>query len=284
MGRQSRRQSIIGITAVALAVFAAALSGCAAGRPPITGVEARARYGTIGVIALPEPPATAFERPATSRGEAAGRGVVLGFGIPLLVGFQAAGPPGMLMGMLASPVTMVAGGICGVFAVTPPEDVERAASALDAAVSASQIAERVRDGLVERLRLAGIDAVVLDAAAPGLTVDTIVEIKASEIALFGVGIDPDLSLRLSVVARAIREGSEIRSSTRTFDSGPRRHTFESWAKADATPLRLQVTTAIGWIANRIGDDLLNPSPEVTSSVGHGVPRTDGASGDPEDQQ
>jgi hypothetical protein len=111
MGRQSRRQSIIGITAVALALVAAALSGCAAGRPPITGVEAWARYGAIGVIALPELPATAFERPATSRGQAAGRGVMLGFTMPLLVGFQTAGPPGMLMGMLASPVTMVAGGI-----------------------------------------------------------------------------------------------------------------------------------------------------------------------------
>ena len=105
--------------------------------------EARAKFGALAVATDVRRPDVdpLLERPA-SRWQGMGRGAAAG-SLGVIAGGLQAGPYGLVLGLLISPLTTIVGTIAGAAHGTAPEEIERAVSALEAATREAHLQLRL---------------------------------------------------------------------------------------------------------------------------------------------
>ncbi|HSF06565.1 MAG TPA: hypothetical protein VLG10_12315 [Methylomirabilota bacterium] len=222
--------------------------------------EVRAEFGRIGIATTDTRPTTAFDRPMTSRWEAAGQGALAGLVI------------GLSVLPFFAPVTVPAFAILGASAARSPQEVEQGASALEHAVVESNIQEQLRQAVILRLteRYTSIIADKVSTVEAGAEFNTVIEVRVAEVSLKGHGffpVDPTLRLDLHADGRVVRVGSTEGSRRIVTEGEGDSHTLLEWAGHDAKLFREQVPRELERLANTIVDEVFSRPPKGTSTGG-----------------
>jgi hypothetical protein len=116
------------------------LTGCSSRTPKIykmyPGNLERIRYNIrrVGVTISSYPVERDIRKPAKGVTGGMARGIVVGGSTPIIIGAISPVPGGTFIGLLIAPFTAVAGGVYGATKGVPPEDIEKAQTALDQAI------------------------------------------------------------------------------------------------------------------------------------------------------
>jgi hypothetical protein len=222
--------------------------------------EARAEFGRIGIATTDTRPTTGFDRPLTSRWEAAGQGALAG----LVIGLSF--PPLILL----VPVTVPAFAILGASEARSPEEVEQGAGTLEHAVVESDIQELLRQAVILRLteRYTSVITYKVSAVDAGTELNAVIEVRVAEVSLKGHGffpVDPPLRLDLHADVRVVRVGSTGGSRKIVTEGEGDGHTFLEWAGDDAKLFKEQVPRELERLADTIVDEVFSRPPRGTST-------------------
>jgi hypothetical protein len=219
--------------------------------------EARASFGRVGIYA-PAPDDINFEAPTSGRLAGGGKGTL---GALEGIASSAGGGEAWLGVALLSPVFALGGFIYGTVAAEPAAKVQGWEEAVRRAVDGVDIVHGLRDGIVQRARVRGLDIAVVENVSVtegrpdysqlcAMGIDTVVEAQVLNCSLEGNGsIDPPVQFVMEARVRVIRpkDGAVIYSNT--FKYLGQKMTYAHWA-AMTVVLRNQINTAIADISDR----------------------------------
>ena len=138
----TRKKSLfLAATVLVGVVVAIGLTGCSSRTPNIykmyPGKLERIRYSIerVGVAISSYPLERDIRKPAKGVTGGMARGFVVGGSTPIIIGAISPVPGGTFIGLLIAPFTAVAGGVYGATKGVPPEDIEKAQTALDQAIN-----------------------------------------------------------------------------------------------------------------------------------------------------
>lgn len=305
----ARRQLVIGATLVVLLLGQA---GCALHtRPP--SEQARAEFGTIGVVSARFTPKAEFPVPARGAAGGTGRGAAVGALRGVAVVSEAGrGCQGYACGvfLLAMPVGAffgaVIGGVHGGVTAESAEAVEKAEAALRTAVAGLSVQEAVRERVVEFTEAGKIPfaLALVDEYGPTTPeekvsyralaqegIATVLELSVLSFGLTGEwGVNPPLAQFMTVRTRVVRSLDDKEVYARTFRYPPAPHErspamfaewrkFTEWAADEAMPFLEGLDLTNQTLAARIVEEVFFARREEPDKR-KDEPRTDFATQEP----
>jgi len=265
--------------AILLLFFSIMAAGCAR-TPAIYVMEpasleaVRSGISTVGVSLTPGPPETDVLLPAKGVWGGIKRGIVFGAAMPVMLGFASPVPGGTYIGLLASPLGAVAGGIHGVSTAVPAEEVERAEAMLEIATdNLRQMG--LREEFVNSLIDMGNSRTTVQfilwpetpmtppaetlARHPDPKVDDIdarLEISVEETGLRGIySINPPMDTFMRVRVQLIRSNDNVILMNEHFIcASDEERKFADWADHEGSDLVDEFRTCVPELAEKIIDD------------------------------
>jgi len=265
--------------AILLLFFSMMAVGCAR-TPAIYVMEpasleaVRSGISTVGVSLTPGPPETDVLLPAKGVWGGIKRGIVFGAAMPVMLGFASPVPGGTYIGLLASPLGAVAGGIHGVSTAVPAEEVERAEAMLEIATdNLRQMG--LREEFVNSLIDMGNSRTTVQfilwpetpmtppaetlARHPDPKVDDIdarLEISVEETGLRGIySINPPMDTFMRVRVQLIRSNDNVILMNEHFIcASDEERKFADWADHEGSDLVDEFRTCVPELAEKIIDD------------------------------
>jgi hypothetical protein len=265
--------------ATLLLFFSMMAAGCA--RTPAiyvmepTSLEAvRSGLSTVGVFLTPGQSKTDVLLPAKGVWGGIKRGVVYGAAMPVMLGFASPVPGGTYIGLLASPLGAVAGGLHGVSAAVPAEEVERAEAMLEIATDnlrqmglREEFVNSVIDSGNERttVQFVAWPETPFTPPAKGLTqhpdpkvddIDARLEISIEETGLRGIySINPPMDTFIRIRVQLIRlKDSAILMDEHFICASDEERTFADWADHQGSDLVDEFRTCVPELAEKVIDD------------------------------
>jgi len=234
----------------------------------------RSGISTVGVHLTPDLSKTDVLFPAKGVWGGIKRGVVYGAAMPVMLGFASPVPGGTYIGLLASPLGAVAGGIHGISAAVPAEEVERAEAMLEIATdNLRQMG--LREEFVNSLIDSGnarttVQFVVwpetkITPAVEGLTehpgpkeddIDARLEISVEETGLRGIySINPPMDTFMRIRVQLIRsKDNAVLIDEHFICASDEERTFADWADHEGSDLVDEFRTCVPELAEKIIDD------------------------------
>lgn len=240
----------------------------------------RSELSTVGVSLLPDLSATEIVLPAKGVWGGVKRGVVAGATLPVMIGFVSPVPGGTYLGVMLSPICALVGGVHGIFAALPAQEVENAQIMLEAATDKLRQMD-LRDVFLNRMVALGNDRTTLKfvvrhdgkptSADPGVAehrepfvepVDTHLVVSVEKSGLRGMySIDPptDVFLQIRVQLIRMKDNSVLLDERFTCASDEERM-FLDWAADGGVHLVDELESCIPELAEKIVDDFFRVYP------------------------
>jgi hypothetical protein len=198
--------------------------------------------------------AVVFTAPAKGVGEGAARGAGLGAGSTVVGGAAAAGPYGLILGILLVPVGALVGTVVGAASAEPAAKVNEKERALKIAMEELKVPETFRRCVADALReqTSTPEGRVSSEQSPS----TVLEVVVEEFGLAGPWlINPPLSFVLTARTRLIRasDGTELYGHWLTYRG--RAQPLDDWALRNPAMLREESERACRDLAERVVDEV-----------------------------
>jgi hypothetical protein len=241
---------------------------------PVPLETVRSGISTVGVSLSPKLPETKVLLPAKGVWGGIKRGIVFGAALPVMLGFASPVPGGTYLGLLVSPFSAVAGGVYGVSAAVPAQEVEQAETMLTIAADnlrqmglREQFVNRVIDLGNARTPIQFIPYPDASFAPPhhGTTelrdpksdsIDAQLLISVEVTGLRGIySINPPMDTFLRIHAQLIRSADRSTLLDEHFIcASDEERTFADWADHEGIDLVDEFKSCVPELAEKIIDD------------------------------
>ena len=239
-----------------------------------TALEAvRSEISTVGVSLSPELSETEVLFPAKGVWGGIKRGIVFGAALPVMLGFASPVPGGTYIGLLASPLGAIVGGIYGVSTAVPVEAVEHAQAMLEIATEDLR-QMKLREEFVNCIiDLGNAQTAIEFVAWPANAIsersyleldfiDARLVIRAEKTGLRGnYSINPPMDTFMRIHAQLIRsEDNGILLDEHFTCASDEERTFEDWADHGGIDLVNEFKACVPELAEKIVDDFFRVYP------------------------
>ena len=220
--------------------------------------EVRAALGTIGVVSAAVTSETQLKGPTRGKLHGAGKGAAYGALQGMVAGLEAY--------IIGAPVFGAIGGTIGLglgaIIARSGSEVKETEAALTKALGELKVQETIRDRVLEEARektqhtFVLVEDQVPYSSLADKGIDTVLEVGVLELKFEGKGINPPLTLVMSVRARLIRVSDETELYVYTLDPpSTNARKFTEWAADDARPLRDELEDINQYLAKQIVEKL-----------------------------
>jgi len=296
MGPSNRHRRSLGLV-VMLCLAALGCSHTPVGPPPVPA-ELHGTLGTVEVVSDPHRPIIDLRPPAKTPGEGARTGVAIATGDTIVVGSAERGSrlgdalsqcgqtgQGVLLctlGLSSFLVTSAAvGGVVGAVLAEPAARVEEAEASLEGAVVPMELRERLRHAVVQTLGQR--TPVSLDSrpqpdpptgggprrlwSRSERPMDATLTLRVRYVGLVGRGVNPRLTLLMTVGATLLRPGDGTVLYAHTFEyRSQEERVFTAWGANRAQVFREEMARASETLAQQIVTHLVGPGPSSATGA------------------